>query len=283
MAVRGADGVRIASDWRYPLAEPAACEVALPPGLPALNLIRLIALIAAVVTVVLTSDDILTENLIKEYTVKLNQPETINNAIQYGFNALHKNLDSLRQDYPDFTPEVKHASPNGSAYLHYLGIGDGLGKFSIRLPDQLVIVDSNGHPETRHACGTETADCEVVVPVVPELGVTGSFFYEDAQGNTTPAIDIAAYWGRDGQVETLANCIWSFTADVTQQKLTVETISNGALHYETKDMYGYYKVNVHFKTTHENGQASGYRYGLIERLSKEQFLAYKACNYGAIH
>lgn len=246
-----------------------------------MNLIRLIVLIAAIVTVVLTSDDIFTEKLIKDYAVKLNQPDTINTAIRYGFNSIHENLTSLRQDYPGFTPEVKHWSQKGSAYLHYLDIGEGLGKFSIRLPDQLIIVDSNGRPESRHACGTDAVDCEVIMPVSPELGVTGSFFYEDGQGNTTPAIDIAAYWGRDGQVETLANCIWSFTADATEQKLTVESVTNRAPHYETKDMYGYYKVNVYFNTSDEKGEASAYRYAVIERLTKEQFLAYKSCNYGA--
>lgn len=264
------------------LADLAACAVALSPGLPALNLIRLIVLIAAVVTVVLTSDDILSEKLIKDYTAKLNQPATINKAIQYGFNSIHDNLDSLRQDYPNFTPEVKHWSPHGSAYLHYLDIGEGLGKFSIRLPDQLIIVDSEGHPETHLSCGTETDVCEVIMPMTPELGVTGSFFYEDSQGNTTPAIDIAAYWGREGRVETLANCIWSFTPDASRQKLTVESVTNRALPYETKDLFGYYKVNVHFNTGDETGKAAGYRYAQIERLTKEQFLAYKACNYGAI-
>lgn len=243
-----------------------------------MNLIRIIAFIAAVITVVLTSDDILSEKLIKETTASLNNPSTVNQAIKYGFNAVHESLTSLREDYPDFTPEIKHWSEGGSAYLYYLDVGEGLGLFSIRLPDQLIIVDSEGNPQARHLCGSDTADCEVVTPKVPALGITGSFFYATSDGALTPAVDIAAYWERQGQVETLANCIWSFTSDVTEQKLTVDTISNRASPYETKDMYGYYKVVVHFEGDEEKKHAAGYHYAMLERLTKEQFLAYRACN-----
>lgn len=242
-----------------------------------MNLLRIIAFIAALITVIVTSDDILSEKLIREQTLQLNHPDTINRAIRYGFSALYDNLEALRKDYPDFTPEVKHWSGQGSAYLHYLHMGAGLGRYSIRLPDQLIIVDASGQPESSLLCGSGKADCVTIAPVFSELGIIGRFYYVDSQGGKTPAIDIAASWENHGQVETREHCIWAHTSDVTDQKLTVQTMSDRALPYETRDMYGYYNLEVDFQVNDADKAAAPYRYASLQRLTREQFMAQKGC------
>lgn len=251
-----------------------------------MNLIRIIAFVVALITVVVTSDDILSEKLVKDYTAQLQRTEVVNAALTFGFRPLHTTLASLQQDYPGFTPVVTPWTEGGSAYLYYLGWGGGPGLYSITLPDQRVIIDRNGVPVKALWCASGEGQCEAIAPVNQELGISGTFFYAGSNDNgsgattSTPAIDIAAYWKAEGQVETRANCIWAYTADISDQTLAVESVSNHAGAYEAIGLYGFYRVEVEFKTSTDNGDTTPFRYTTIERLTREQFFAQKDCLQG---
>ena len=245
-----------------------------------MTFIRIVLFIAAVVTVAITSDDILSEKLVKDYQARLAEPAAVDALIRQIYAPAYESLASLRQDYPTFTPQLELASERGSAYLHYLGSDKPLAIFTVQLPDVLVTVDVQGQPLQVQRCGLEPNDCPVVRPLSTEFGIVAElYFQQGADGPKQPAVDFATSWVNAGQVETHYNCFWAYTSDITAEQLTIQSTLDRYQPYETRELYGFYAVTFNFVLEAGKAPQPSHRYATFQRITREQFFAQQGCNH----
>lgn len=245
-----------------------------------MNLIRILLFIAALVTVVITSDDILSEQRVNESLARLNAPANIDALIREVYAPAYDGLESLRQDYPDFTPAFTQASERRSAYLHSLGLVDTLATFSVQLPDTRMTVDMQGKVLLREQCGMAPGDCPVVRPASTEFGLVAELYFQPSEDvSKIPALDYYASWENGGQVETRENCFWSYTPDVSRDQFTLQSTLNRYEPYEPKGIYGFYAVEFNFILDGDRAPLPPHQYGKFTRISRADFFARKGCNH----
>jgi len=92
----------------------------------------------------------------------------VETAIRHAFNDVYASLDELRADYPGFTPRIRFW---GSDPWYQPA---SWRRYSVQLPDELVILDSAGVVRTTRSCGSSEGDCEVVAPAHTERGIVGT-------------------------------------------------------------------------------------------------------------
>jgi hypothetical protein len=241
------------------------------------KLIVLAALALALVFGAGRVEDHYTEVLIQEKISDLNNEAVINNAIRFAYQSFYTDLNALRRDYSKFNPSVSHWSEYGSATLHYLHIGWGLGYFSIRLPDKLVVIDADGEPHATRKCGSVEGRCELIPPDQPELGIVGTLVLanETATGKQ-PITDFLAQWSHEsrGRVTVRNNCFWAYAEDGRGMKLTITPTRINSITPEYKSMFGFYEINEEL-----HPKVGGKGHGIIhkKRITKGEFLAKSNC------
>ena len=230
---------------------------------------------------VIELDDYLTTSLIHEQIRILNNKNAVDRAIQYGYPRQYKSLDELRIDYPDFVPEVEHWSEYGSAILYYSKVGWGLGRFSISLPDMLVVIDENGNPEATRRCGTVEGYCELVPPRNPEFGITGALYYRPQKGVqlqlAVPAVTGTWSGGKNNKLVVRNNCFWAYTENATTQKLTIQSEELNLTSLDYQKMYGYYRIKANYEM---GGDGKAWAWEQRERISRDVFLNETNCSAG---
>lgn len=222
-------------------------------------------------------EDHYTEILIQEKINELNNEATINNAIRFAYQSFYTDLNTLRRDYAKFKPSVSHWSEYGSATLHYLQAGWGLGYFSIRLPDKLVIINADGVPSTTRDCGSVGGRCELIPPDQPELGVVGTLVLaHDAATGKQPITDFLAQWSPEGsgRVSIIGNCFWAYADNGRNMKLTITPTRINSITFDYKSMFGFYEVN---EELHPKADGKGHGIRHIKRITKGEFLAKTNC------
>ncbi len=244
-----------------------------------MNLIRIPLFIAAVATVVVTSDDLLSEKWVKESQALLNAPAHVDTLVREIYAPAYGGLADLNQDYPGFTPVYRVASDRRSAYLHALGLVDSLVTFKVQLPDLEMTVDMQGKELSRQRCGTEPDGCPLVRPASNEFGVVAELYFQTGDDTAKqPALDHVASWLQDGQVETRQNCFWAYTPDVSREQFSLQSTLNRYEPYEPKGLYGFYAVEFNFVLDGDKVAEPTEHYAKWTRISRDAFFARKGCS-----
>lgn len=126
----------------------------------------------------------------------------IQSAIEYSYPSIYDDLEDLRKDYPKFRPRVRRWSDD----LIFL-FGEGL--YAVQLPEEEVLITAEGKVKTTRTCGSEGADCSLVSPLNPNLGVVGTVQLGDQ--DYVPAEKLVVRWkGSPGYVYVDGNCFAAF-------------------------------------------------------------------------
>ena len=89
-------------------------------------------------------------------------------AVSYASHDNYANIEDLRRDYPGFTPRIRLWREDPWF------MPASFRRYSVQLPEKLVIFDPDGNVRTTRTCGTVGGDCEAVAPIHPERGIVGS-------------------------------------------------------------------------------------------------------------
>jgi hypothetical protein len=228
-------------------------------------------------------DDFLTSRLINEYLIKLNNPTVINTSIKFTYQSYYSDLESLRKDYPGFTPKITHWSEYGSALLHYTNLGWGLGGFAVSLPEKLVVIDSAGTYITSRLCGSGEGKCEVVPPKLPELGVVVTLNYrvEAEPAKEQPATKFNITWpetdDKSGIILANENCFSAYMPKALNKDIYVTTFENTAL-LQFPARYGYFRINSKFNLDSVKRGKGLVLTSEIHQITRSEFMKEKDCN-----
>jgi hypothetical protein len=183
----------------------------------------------------------------------------IESAIRGAYPSIYTNLGDLRKDYPNFTPRVRRWSDDLSFLF-------GAGDYAVRLPEEEVIVAPNGQVKTTRKCGSLEAECELVVPELPELGVVGTV--QLGPPGYEPAQDLRVTWdGGSGYVFTRGHCFAALKAAKEPLRLSISIAGRDPVVIEGR--YGHLLVAV-------TETKEGHYYANM-RISKEAFLTSNTC------
>jgi hypothetical protein len=75
-------------------------------------------------------------------------------AMHYAYGDRYSSVSDLAKEYPAYSPEIRRWPP--------IRGGLSLARYSVRLPDRLVILDSDGNALTSRTCGSDGGYCEKV-------------------------------------------------------------------------------------------------------------------------
>ena len=89
-------------------------------------------------------------------------------AVGYASYDNYANIEDLRRDYPGFTPRIRLWREDPWF------MPASCRRYSVQLPEKLVIFDPDGNVRTTRTCGTVGGDCEAVAPIHPERGIVGT-------------------------------------------------------------------------------------------------------------
>jgi hypothetical protein len=137
----------------------------------------------------------------------------IRSAIQYAYPSVYDHLSDLRKDYPGFTPRIRRWSDN----LVFL-FGEGL--YAVQMPEEEVLITADGTVKTTRTCGSEGADCDLVPPAKPELGVVGTVQLGDHDYATAENLEIT-WEGTPGYVYVVGHCFAAFKASAEPLRLSL--------------------------------------------------------------
>jgi hypothetical protein len=180
-------------------------------------------------------------------------------AIQFSYGSVYNDLTDLRKDYPSFTPRVRRWSDD----LTFL-IGDGL--YAIRMPEEEVLVTANGRAQTTRKCGSVEAECELVAPQVPELGIVGTV--QLGAPDYRVAQNLEVIWeGTPGYVYVSGHCFAAFKSSTEPLVLKVKIPGDDGI--KISGTYGAHLIAATF-----DGRGNYYGSG---RISKAMFRESRTC------
>ena len=188
-----------------------------------------------------------------------NEHMLVEAAVRAIYPGTYETLEELRRDYPGFSTRVRRWGPN---------------RFSVDMPDELVILDAQGKIHATRNCGSTEGDCEQVIPAKPELGVVGTVQYGDPE--FARATGISAMWqgSSKGYVFESGNCFAAHKASATEP-LTLKVVADGNGSVEFHKKYGFYLVAVTFDL-----KRGGTYYGNV-RIPRKTFLDSNTCSPAA--
>lgn len=191
-------------------------------------------------------------------SVPIDSARFVETAIRYSYGDIYSSLDELRADYPGFTPRVRLW---GSDFWLF---PESFRRYSVELPEELVILDTYGTPRATRSCGSVEGDCELVMPAHPEKGIVGTIQY----GAPTYAVaeDFELEWQGDPKAEFFksGHCFSAYSQFPAAKSLIIRL--QGAESKPIQTSFGFFLlVNI------------GDRYA-TERISKADFIKSKYCN-----
>ncbi len=91
----------------------------------------------------------------------INADHFIQNVIRYAYRNKYANLGELRKEYPGFSPQIKR--------WPIIRIFWSPVRYSVRLPEKLVILDRDGKIWTTRECGSAEGYCQKILPGQVEI------------------------------------------------------------------------------------------------------------------
>lgn len=181
-------------------------------------------------------------------------------AIQSSYSSIYSDLSELREDYPGFTPRIRRWSDD----LTFL-FGEGL--YAVQMPEEEVLVTADGRAKATRGCGSEGADCTLVAPKNPELGVTGTVQLGPPDYPRAEGLEIS-WKGAAGYVHVVGNCFAAFKSSEEPLVLLLKLPGHDPI--EISGVYGTRLIAV-------TSDSKGSYYGTM-RIPKAMFLESKACS-----
>ena len=158
----------------------------------------------------------------------------IQSAIEYSYSSIYTDLSDLRKDYPGFTPRIRRWSP----ILVFL-FGQGL--YAVQMPEEEVLITSEGEAKTSRTCGGVGADCQLVAPRDRKLGVVGTV--QLGAPDYLPSNNIEVSWnGTPGYVQVVGHCFSAFKS--SEEPLSLLINVPGYKPIVIENVYGYRLVAV---------------------------------------
>ena len=183
----------------------------------------------------------------------------INSAIQFSYPSIYADLSDLRKDYPGFTPRVRRWSDDAMFLF-----GEGL--YAVQMPEEEVLVTVDGKAKAARRCGGSEADCTIIAPDRPELGVVGTAQLGAPDYPAASGLELA-WKGTPGYVYVKGHCFAAFKSSTEPLVLTLRVTGQDPI--EISQTYGMHLIAATF-------DSNGHYYG-TGRISKAMFLASKTC------
>lgn len=174
---------------------------------------------------------------------RLSDEELINAAIRYDYANVYANLAEFKADYPSFTPEVYYwADLTGEAGNQFFNKLVGFTRFSIRLPEQVVVVTPSGEALFSRRCSNGNWCSPTIPPDRPRLGIVGTV--QSGPPNYGAAQDFSVQWvdGSEGSVFISGHCFAAFS-ESQKPTLRISGVNNGEV-INIGDQYGYRLVAI---------------------------------------
>lgn len=95
-----------------------------------------------------------------EHDVAIDVVSLLSKAIQYSYGDEYLTVNELFQDYPGYTPEIRKW-PIVRSPIYPV-------RYSVRMPEQLVIFDKYGRSMTSRTCGSVEGYCEKIPRFIRE-------------------------------------------------------------------------------------------------------------------
>lgn len=84
----------------------------------------------------------------------INTDTFVRNAIHYAYGDRYSTVGELAKNYPGYSPQVRRWPDVRGSW--------GSVRYSVRMPEQLVIVDKDGNAVTSRKCGSDEGLCQRV-------------------------------------------------------------------------------------------------------------------------
>jgi len=192
---------------------------------------------------------------------KPDKARLIQAAIQFSYPSIYGDLSDLRKDYPAFTPSIRRWSDD----LIFL-FSEGL--YAVQMPEEEVLVTADGKAKTTRRCGGTEAECVLVAPSSPELGVVGTVQLESPGYPIAQGLEVA-WKGTPGYVHVVGNCFSAFKSSAEPLVLSLKVPG-----YKPLEISGVYGTRLIAATLDNTG---GHYYG-SGRIPKAMFLESKSCS-----
>lgn len=190
--------------------------------------------------------------------------QLIQSAIQFSYPSIYADLSELRKDYPNFSPRIRRWSDD----LIFL-FGEGL--YAVQMPEEEVLVTSDGKAKTTRKCGNEEADCVLVKPSNPELGIVGTVQLQSPDYPVAQELEVS-WKGTPGHVYVVGHCFAAFKS--SSEPLVLSLKVPGYEPLEISGVYGTRLVAATLSNTGGHYYASG-------RIPKAMFLESETCSESA--
>lgn len=191
---------------------------------------------------------------------KPNEEQLVQAAIEHSYPDIYADLPDLRRDYPDFEPRVRQWSDD----LVFL-FGEGL--YAVRMPEEEVLVTADGQVKTTRSCGSEGADCSIMAPKEPLMGVVGTVQLGLPDYPAADRLHVA--WnGTPGSVLVVGHCFAAYKASAEPLELSLTVPGYDPI--VIKNGHGYWLVAA--------TADSEFNYYSSMRIPQSIFTASKECS-----
>ncbi len=199
-----------------------------------------------------------------------NRDLLIQSAINFSYKESYKNLEDLRKDYPNFTPNIRRWSSRLAVFF-------GGVLYAVSLPEEDVITQFNGEVRTTRECGSVESRCTLTPPLPPELSVIGRIKIENEDGSLH-SDQFNLYWqGGGGSISVYGNCFIAYKQSDKALKIIIEV--PGHRPSEVDKAYGYMEYKNTFRYDERIDAGKGYSTGSSRRrISKARFEQLKTCD-----
>jgi hypothetical protein len=191
---------------------------------------------------------------------KPDEARLIRSAIQFSYPSIYNDLSDLRKDYPGFSPRVRQWSSD----LVFL-FGEGL--YAVQMPEEEVLVTETGIAKTMRSCGSPEADCTLLTPQSPRLGIVGTMQLGAPDFPLAQRLEVS-WKGTPGDVNVVGHCFAAFKSSTEPLTLVLKVPGHKPL--EMTPGYGARLVAVTFDTN-----ATYYGSG---RIPESMFLNSRTCS-----
>lgn len=178
---------------------------------------------------------------------RLSDEELITAAIQYEYPDIYSSSADLKADYPSFSPEVYYwADLTAEAGNQFWNKFFGYKLFSVRLPEKIVLVASNGIARFSRNCRdgerVEGSRCSPVIsPDPPRFGIVG--LVRGGPPSYKAAKEFSIRWvnGSAGSVFVSGHCFSAFSQSL-KPALKISVADDDG--FIITDQYGYLLVDI---------------------------------------
>lgn len=146
----------------------------------------------------------------------------------------YANIEALRIDYPGFTPHIRLWGDDP----WYLSAR--LRRYSVQMPEEVVIFDPDGNVTTTRTCGTVGGYCKIVSPIHPERAIVGTVQYGEPDYAMATGFELEWPGHPDAIFVKSGHCFSVYSQSGNVDDLIVRPTGAGAMRVSTG--FGFYLV-----------------------------------------